>query len=388
VTILLGIAGLVGITAGLPFLSWLASSWAARGVGARAFQLFDVERPCSNVWKETLIRGAGAIAPLVMVSGLFVMASLLGGESVPTTSVRVLAGPAREAGMQDGDRVLEIDDRAVDTWQELLAAVRAAPGTRKIVVDRGGARTTLSVTPNAAGRIGIESNLDHRPVNWANALETGIRRPFEVLHAIISVALEHKRVELEGPVGIVRATAAARPGGIGASLSILAIIGAYLWPAFAVMHLLDVATLPAFRRRYPARRGDDAPVVMPATRRMARRRQLLNALLIAWLPLLLASVIVEAGILGSAVLLPFLWLSPTFVPLTWLLARSLGGPVRAAFWVVALLVPCLNVVGSSSFRLARVPTWTKMDSPTPASSRRRLQVEVPGWVPLRCTSTS
>ena len=75
VTILLGVLGLVGITAGFPFVSWIASRWVARGVGAGAVQLFDIERPCSSVWKEIVIRGVGAIAPLVIVIRNYVPAA-------------------------------------------------------------------------------------------------------------------------------------------------------------------------------------------------------------------------------------------------------------------------------------------------------------------------
>jgi hypothetical protein len=138
-----------------------------------------------------------------------------------------------------------------------------------------------------------------------------------------------KNVELAGPVGIVREGARTGEGGFAAVLRFLALIGSYFWLAFPAMHVLDAATLPAFRRKYRLQRSDEAPVAQLETRRIARLRQLLHWLLVVSVPLLLASIVLElAGASAAPLKVPQIWLSPIFFPLTWLLAKSLWAPPR------------------------------------------------------------
>jgi hypothetical protein len=329
-------------------------------VGAGRFEIFDVERPSSTWWKEVIIRTAGAIAPLVVLMGVFTVANLVGGDAVPSTTVYVRPGPAQEAGMLDGDRVVEIDQRPIESWQELLGAVKGTHVTHEIVVERRGERVKLSVTPNQAGLIAIESKYDRRPVALTKALRTGLEGPFQIMQAMFSAFQPPKNAELVGPVGIVRETAKASSAGFGGFLWVLGILGSYFWPAFPILHVIDSVTLSRFQRKYPLKRADDAPVVTLETSRIARRRHALNSLLVIvtsfivlWALFQLVgpggSVVTGAGGLYSgttmgagAFLLPQVWLAPIFFPLTWLLAKSLWGPAKAVLVLVGLFVPCLN----------------------------------------------
>ncbi|HSW52795.1 MAG TPA: RIP metalloprotease RseP, partial [Sulfuricaulis sp.] len=59
-------------------------------------------------------------------------------------------GPAQRAGMQVGDRLVEIDSRPVGTWEELVALVSRSPGQPlQVTVERDGARLSFDVTPDA-----------------------------------------------------------------------------------------------------------------------------------------------------------------------------------------------------------------------------------------------
>ncbi|MGH8686834.1 MAG: RIP metalloprotease RseP [Burkholderiales bacterium] len=77
---------------------------------------------------------------------------------------QVVAGSAAEhAGLQPGDRVLQIDGQPIATWDDLVREVRRRPGdTAHLALERRGARLTLAVTPEAVaangeriGRIGV-----------------------------------------------------------------------------------------------------------------------------------------------------------------------------------------------------------------------------------------
>ena len=70
---------------------------------------------------------------------------------MPAVIGQVMEGePAAEAGLQAGDRVLSIDDRAVSDWPDLVERVRARPGqTLALEVERDGESKALSLTPTS-----------------------------------------------------------------------------------------------------------------------------------------------------------------------------------------------------------------------------------------------
>lgn len=79
-------------------------------------------------------------------------------------------GAAQRAGLQEGDLVLSIDGRAVSQWDELVEAVRGAPGrTLRLGIERGGLAVQIAVTPDTEaegaariGRIGAVPLVDEK----------------------------------------------------------------------------------------------------------------------------------------------------------------------------------------------------------------------------------
>ncbi|GAA4816214.1 M50 family metallopeptidase [Tomitella cavernea] len=63
------------------------------------------------------------------------------GTLVPCTGT----GPAQQAGLESGDVVKRIDGTAVETWPDLVAAVRDSSGTVPFVVERDGETLTIPV---------------------------------------------------------------------------------------------------------------------------------------------------------------------------------------------------------------------------------------------------
>jgi regulator of sigma E protease len=80
----------------------------------------------------------------------------------PVLGQVVAGGPAERAGLAPGDRILRADGKAVETWEALVAAVRARPGVPlELTVEREGATRAIQVIPDAVasgqariGRIG------------------------------------------------------------------------------------------------------------------------------------------------------------------------------------------------------------------------------------------
>ena len=93
----------------------------------------------------------------------------------PVLGQVIAGGAAERAGLRVGDRVVAVDGDDVSQWQEVVAAVRARPGQRlEFVIDRAGARSTVSVTTDAVqegkraiGRIGAAPRTDPEAVRAA-----------------------------------------------------------------------------------------------------------------------------------------------------------------------------------------------------------------------------
>jgi regulator of sigma E protease len=83
--------------------------------------------------------------------------------ALPAVLGQVVSGSAAErAGLRAGDRITHADGRALETWDDLVQAVRRRPGQPlRLGVERAGARLDVEATPDAVssggtriGRIG------------------------------------------------------------------------------------------------------------------------------------------------------------------------------------------------------------------------------------------
>ncbi len=77
--------------------------------------------------------------------------------ALPSQISQVLSGsPAEEAGIQPGDKIIEINGEEIGFWQQLVGIIQSAESTLEMVVLRDGERINLSVTPNPDTRqIGV-----------------------------------------------------------------------------------------------------------------------------------------------------------------------------------------------------------------------------------------
>jgi regulator of sigma E protease len=80
----------------------------------------------------------------------------------PVIGQVVSGGPAERAGLAAGDRVLRADDKTIDSWNALVAEIRARPGKPlSLLVESRGETKAIEVTPESVaagdariGRIG------------------------------------------------------------------------------------------------------------------------------------------------------------------------------------------------------------------------------------------
>ncbi|MCZ6664212.1 MAG: RIP metalloprotease RseP [Gammaproteobacteria bacterium] len=174
---------------------------------------------------------ANFLLAVVILAGLFMT---VGQRITPADISAVVAGSAADqAGMQPGDMVLSIDDRAIGRFEELQAVVRESAGVPlRIVVLRDGTEVELFITPRKAeredrfgnlvryGELGVSrsgvSFVRHGPLTavWAATKET-YRLTNATLRAVGQmIAGTRGTDELGGPVRIVQLSGQVAEDGI------------------------------------------------------------------------------------------------------------------------------------------------------------------------------
>jgi len=175
---------------------------------------------------------------------------------------QVVPGSAAErAGLAPGDRVLRADGKPIDTWEALVAAVRARPGAPlQLQIEREGSTRTMEVTPDSVaagqqriGRIGaaprvpasqadrILIRVQHGPIA---SLSKGVAKTWDI--SIFSLKMLGRMLigqvswkHLSGPVTIADFAGQSAQMGWISYISFLALISISL----GVLNLLPIPLL-------------------------------------------------------------------------------------------------------------------------------------------------
>jgi regulator of sigma E protease len=222
----------------------------------------------------------GPLANYLFASVLFFLSFFFGGRivlpepGVPvSTEVTVLSDrptrPALMGGVRTGDKIVEINQVPVKDWNEMAAAISQHP--RKaipVVVERGGERVTLTVTPEedaqGKGKIGVGQIERRVSMNAKEAAVLAFKSPPLVVKSFVlsigQVITGKAEGELAGPVGIAKETASAAQKGWTYLLYLLGALSAYLgafnltpFPALDGGRLMFLGYEATTRRRPNAR---------------------------------------------------------------------------------------------------------------------------------------
>jgi regulator of sigma E protease len=187
----------------------------------------------------------GPLANYLFASVLFFLSFYYGGieESPPLeelgTVVRVMPeNPAEQAGIRDGDVIVEVAGTPVGKWTEMAEQISKRPEEKiPLVVMRGGERVALEVTPkkrpdDGKGIIGVLPQGHHRDLGAREAAKLAVTEPPDVVKRLvvgigqwISGKIEP---ELGGPVQIVKENARAVKRSVTDWLRLLGALSAYL----------------------------------------------------------------------------------------------------------------------------------------------------------------
>lgn len=162
-----------------------------------------------SVWKKAIIIVAGAAMNLIIAIILMIAVNYMNG--VPTTTISQVEenSPAYIAGIQKGDKILSINDKKINSWDD-VQAVKNAVNTRElnIKVQRKDTELNIKTTLKENDRnkiIGIvpvsEKNIVKAIANGPSATWNMAKSMYSGLYSLITGKVSAK--ELSGPVGIV-----------------------------------------------------------------------------------------------------------------------------------------------------------------------------------------
>jgi regulator of sigma E protease len=183
------------------------------------------------IWKRIVAIGAGPATNLAFAVVVFAIVLMSAGGKATTIVVDVFDGrPAKEIGLQPGDRILEIDGARVTPSKitERISGSEGRPLT--LVVLRNGERVVLGpVRPrvdDGVYRLGFQ--LGAEPLgfveSWQEAVTLTVRLTGEIGRSLANIVNEEGREQIASPIGIVDESSSAARRGWESYLAVLAFI--------------------------------------------------------------------------------------------------------------------------------------------------------------------
>lgn len=176
--------------------------FASKSVGKRAMQLF-----------------AGPMMNFILALIIFSIIGLVNGVPMkaPVISEIVEDTPAEVAGLQDGDKVVQIDDEKISTWNEFTSIIEKSGNKElNVTVDRKGSKETLAVTPTKVevqedifiGQVGVMQSTEKSLVR---SFTHGFYQTYDITKLVLTnltmlITGQYSIDMLSGPVGIYDAT--------------------------------------------------------------------------------------------------------------------------------------------------------------------------------------
>ena len=154
------------------------------------------------------------LLPIVLFFGIFLYAGVSTPSPEPVFGTVIAGKPAYEAGLQKGDRVLAVDGKEVNSWQDFVAAIKDSAGnTVSIKVSRDGQTIDTSLTPiydHEAKRamVGVMGSVDTIHPGFFESFWLAVQKTAAIimmmLGALWKIVMELSGAELAGPLGVAQ----------------------------------------------------------------------------------------------------------------------------------------------------------------------------------------
>lgn len=208
------------------------------------------ERASSGA-KVGFVLGGPAACYFVAWALLFV-ATFAEGERIADRGGRIDVSPglpAEAAGLRDGDVIVSVDGKTVESFDDISAAVRVAEREKvDLEISRDGEIRRVPVALQS-GKIGVRQHVEITPMSPLVAAGRAFLLPLEInrmaLESWTNYFFGPREERVSGPVRMVQEVSAARERSWSMAVSILGALASYfLW----IPVLLSLVSIPRRRR--------------------------------------------------------------------------------------------------------------------------------------------
>lgn len=209
---------------------------------------------------QAWVMSAGVIMNVILALVIYTGIAYQQGDPVISNEpviAQILEGqPAEETGLQEGDKIVEINGEPIETWQELTEIIHAIPNTpinlhferEGIIIEKDLVTSSQPALINGKidtlGAIGIAANVTYEPINIFQAIGGGWRATkgvFELIGMTLKMLVTGAATmkDIGGPIFIAQMAGESARAGMVTLLFLMAMISVNL----AVINILPIPGL-------------------------------------------------------------------------------------------------------------------------------------------------
>ena len=205
------------------------------------------------LWARMLVILAGPfmnfLLPFLLFFGIFAVSGLTLPVNKPVVGSLMEGYPGAAAGLQAGDRLVSINGRKLEKWNDINSLVQEnGPKPGKVVIRRNGREMTLTLQPRFDGEskrflIGVRPPLEHRQLSlWESLKTAGLavgKTTVAMVDGLRKMITGKVRADIAGPIGVAHMAGDGAAQGAVPYLEFMAFLSLNL----AVLNLVPIPAL-------------------------------------------------------------------------------------------------------------------------------------------------
>lgn len=205
------------------------------------------------LWARMLVILAGPfmnfLLPFLLFFGIFAVSGLTLPVNKPVVGSLMEGYPGAAAGLQAGDRLVSINGRKLEKWNDINSLVQEnGPKPGKMVIRRDGREMILTLQPRFDGEskrflIGVRPPLEHRQLSlWESLKTAGLavgKTTVAMVDGLRKMITGKVRADIAGPIGVAHMAGDVAAQGAVPYLEFMAFLSLNL----AVLNLVPIPAL-------------------------------------------------------------------------------------------------------------------------------------------------
>lgn len=205
------------------------------------------------LWARMLVILAGPfmnfLLPFLLFFGIFAVSGLTLPVNKPVVGSLMEGYPGAAAGLQAGDRLVSINGRKLEKWNDINSLVQEnGPKPGKVVIRRDGREMTLTLQPRFDGEskrflIGVRPPLEYRQLSlWESLKTAGLavgKTTVAMVDGLRKMITGKVRADIAGPIGVAHMAGDMAAQGAVPYLEFMAFLSLNL----AVLNLVPIPAL-------------------------------------------------------------------------------------------------------------------------------------------------